>query len=58
MDARVSPIQPFLYAPGIPKGRETDDYKTNSSPKFGYFEVVFYARNLASEDVGKTYNVW
>lgn len=33
-----------LYTPGILKDRQTDDCKTNSSPKFGYFQVAFNAR--------------
>jgi len=45
---------PF-YAPGISKGRKTDDYKTNSSMKFGYFEVAFHARSpLPPPDESKT----
>ncbi len=35
-----------LYGPGISKGRETDDCKTKPSMKFGYFEVVSYARKF------------
>ena len=46
-------ILPALYATGISKGLETDGCKTNSSPKFGYFEVAFNARIMVSGDENK-----
>jgi len=33
----------YIYFPGISKDRQTEYCETNSSPKFGYFEVVTYA---------------
>ncbi len=43
----------FKYAPGIPKGYETEYCKTKTSMKFGYFQVAFYARIMVSGDENK-----
>jgi len=38
----------YLHAPGISEGRETEYCKTKTSMKFGYFEVVTYARYVVT----------
>jgi hypothetical protein len=39
--------------PGILKDRETDNCKTKTSMKFGYFEVAFHARISALTEVAE-----